>query len=36
VQAAAAARADIYKFGFLLLTSTLYFQLGICTGQDKQ
>jgi len=36
VQALAAVRADEFQFSFLLLTSTLYFQLGICTGQDKQ
>jgi len=33
--AAAVVRADIYKFGFYLLSSTLYFQLGICTGQTS-
>jgi len=30
----AVVRADIYKFGFLLLTSTLYFQLGSGSGLD--
>jgi len=36
VQASAAVRADEFQFGFLLLTSTLYFQFGICTGLDQQ
>ena len=29
-------RADEYLFGFLLLTSTLYFQLGSGSGLDEQ
>jgi len=32
LQASAAVPADEFQFGFLLLTSTLYFQLSICTG----
>ena len=29
-------RADEFQFGFLLLTSTLYFQLGSGSGLDEQ
>jgi len=35
VQAAAVVRADEFQFGFYLLTSTLYFQLRICTGRTS-
>lgn len=34
--AASIVRDDIYKFGFSLLTSTLYFQMDICIGLDIQ
>jgi hypothetical protein len=36
VHASAAVRAGLLLFSFLLLTSTLFFQLGICTGLDVQ
>jgi len=35
VQASAAVLANEFQFGFWVLTSTLYFQLGICTGQTS-
>ncbi len=35
MQASAVVPADEFQFGFLLLTSTLYFQLSICTGQTS-
>ena len=36
VQASTAVRADSYKFGFQLLTSTLYFQMGHLYQADEQ